>query len=101
MVQKIIDQLSENPFISDFVRSMLLFSISKNSIKKLITIDNNESILELGCGTGRFSTVFDSHYTSSDVDIIYLQHAHKKYHSAKKQLVMTNTIIRTTIYLLI
>lgn len=90
MVQKAINKLSENPFISDFVRSMLLFSISKNSIKKLITIDNNESILELGCGTGRFSTVFDSHYIGSDIDVIHIQHAHKKYHSPKKQFVITN-----------
>ena len=90
MVQKLINKLGENPFISDFVRSMLRFSISKNSVKRLIKLDNNESLLEIGCGTGRFAAVFDSYYIGSDIDIIHIRHAHKKYQSKTKQFIITN-----------
>ena len=90
MIKKIINKLSENPFISDLVRSLLLFSISRKHIRNFISLDKNENILELGCGTGRFSAVFNSFYVGADIDIMHIKYAQKKHNSNTKRFIITD-----------
>ena len=90
MVQKLVDTLAENPFINNFFRSLLMLTISKKKVKDFVAQKKDEKIFELGCGTGNYSTVFNSNYIGADLDIIHLQHAYKKYNPYNKQFIVTN-----------
>ena len=83
MNSEIINKLSNNSKVFISIRKIIEWNFS--SIKKLIykqlhQVGSNEKILDLGCGTGEFSSSFTNYrYIGIDTDPNYISYAKNKY----------------------
>lgn len=73
--------LFDFPAIYNGVRYLLLGGKSKmfNHLKKAVDLKVNETLLELGCGPGELSELFDFGYVGLDISERYVKSASKKY----------------------
>lgn len=80
-MQKIIDFVFSYPRISNFFRGIIEngFRTTAKTIKK--ELDCSKKTLDIGCGTGIFSTLFLD-YKGIDINLKYLEYAKKEH---KKQ----------------
>jgi len=91
MIQSLIDRIFSYPGISNFVRNILENNFEE--IRKVVRkeLDCRRKTLDLGCGTGIFSSLFDD-YIGIDISSKFINHARKKY---KKQfMIMDATEIK-------
>jgi ubiquinone/menaquinone biosynthesis C-methylase UbiE len=78
--------------MSDIVRGILEFGeiTVKNKLKEFVHLLPKDKILEVGCGTGSFSKLFNARYFGIDNNIPHLNHAQKKYAGAKKKFFLAD-----------
>ena len=84
-MNKLLNIIGSNPSASIILRKIfeLNFRKQKNIIGKYFTTDKNESMLDLGSGTGEFSTFFPAeNYVGIDIDEQNINYA--KAHYQKK-----------------
>jgi ubiquinone/menaquinone biosynthesis C-methylase UbiE len=82
MIHSFIEKLSQNPRIFILLRRILEnnFKSQKKVIKEQFIIAGNDQVLDLGCGTGEFSTFIPpQQYTGLDIDKKYIDFATKNY----------------------
>jgi ubiquinone/menaquinone biosynthesis C-methylase UbiE len=74
------DNLFDNPYIFDTVRWVLLGSYKpmKRTLKRNMGYQKGDTILDIGCGTGIFSTLFRQ-YEGFDATKTFIKAAKKKY----------------------
>ncbi len=95
MLQKIRDYLAGNPRIFSFLRKVieLGFIKEKTIITQSLKIEVNQKILDIGCGTGEFSGLFNKEsYTGIDINKEYINFAKTK--KKKNFLVMDATDLK-------
>lgn len=82
MIYRLRNYLAENPWSFSFLRKIidLNFSKQKKLIKNVIgQIGHNRKILDIGCGTGEFSGLFNQDdYSGIDISPRYIAYAKKK-----------------------
>lgn len=86
MIKKIIHKICENPIGSNFIRIILeagMVNVKKNAISYLEP-KRDESVIDVGCGTGEFSVIIPGKYTGIDADQKHIAYARKKYGGENK-----------------
>jgi ubiquinone/menaquinone biosynthesis C-methylase UbiE len=81
-LKKIIDKLFSNPILLNFVRA--IFEGNYTVSRKIISneLDKNKKTLDIGCGTGEHSILFDSkQYNGIDISKKYVYNAKKRHKS--------------------
>ena len=82
IVHKLIYSLSQNPSIFIFLRRILEnnFKGEKKVLAEHFVCAPDESVLDIGCGTGEFSVFFNPEmYTGIDIEKKYIDYANKNY----------------------
>jgi ubiquinone/menaquinone biosynthesis C-methylase UbiE len=81
IIEKIVDRLTNNPFLFNLFRRLLEnnFGGEKDIIRKEMSIDN-ETVIDVGCGTGEFSVFFNRKtYVGIDINEHYIRYALRKH----------------------
>ena len=95
MLQKIRDSLASNPRLFSFLRKVieLGFIKEKTIITQSLKTGKDQKILDIGCGTGEFSGLFNKeNYTGIDINKEYINFAKTK--NKKNFLVMDATDLK-------
>jgi ubiquinone/menaquinone biosynthesis C-methylase UbiE len=81
MYKQIKDKIFDNPLIFDNIRRILLggYSHMFSRVKKAVNYKQGDQILDIGCGTGKFSSIFQSGYTGVDAAPNFIKYAKKIY----------------------
>ena len=79
----------DNPRIWQFSRKILdkifgLYSVRLETIAKHKLITKNNSVLDIGCGTGHYSAIPASKYLGVDLNNKYIEYAKSRYGSQNK-----------------
>lgn len=76
------DKSFDNPDLFNHVRSALLFGKGKmyGKVKDAVAQKDEEKVLDICCGTGEFSALFNTNYVGIDICDSFLDFAKRKYH---------------------
>src|SRR3989339_799910 len=76
----------DNAYVRNFVRRMVTLPLEPGYynryvkyLKNELQLSGNETLLDMGCGTGRFSGVTEN-YTGIDINPQFTEYARNKYH---------------------
>lgn len=93
MLCKIRNYLSDQPIFFSFLRKIieLNFQKQKKVIKKALKEKKGDKVLDIGCGTGEFSPLFDANfYCGIDISPDYISYAGKNNKGEFKVMDATN-----------
>jgi len=81
LVRKIIDYIFEIPFFYRYLRAIGTFGVRTAPIRKMLDIQDGESLLDVACGIGDYSVLAESHnkYVGVDLNIRSIALAKKLY----------------------
>jgi ubiquinone/menaquinone biosynthesis C-methylase UbiE len=80
LLAKLVERISDHPVLFIFCRSLLEndFRAIRAIIRRELTLDSNMRTLDLGCGPGAFSDLFErGDYVGADLNARYIDHARK------------------------
>ena len=85
-LEKAIHKVFENALVFELFRKVVHkdFLTEKNIIKKEISLSSGQKVLDLGCGIGQFSVLFEyNNYVGADIDKACIERARKLYSNKK------------------
>ncbi len=82
-----IAQIMETPFGYRLLRGIINMGDLTKLISKHLKINNGESVIDVGCGTGDFCRFFKGKYLGVDINKNYLKFARKKYGSEDRRFI--------------
>lgn len=88
-VQHVIRTLMNNSLVYDLCQ-IVLEGDYHQVLTKTINARDDESILDIGCGTGYFSQFFNCSYTGVDLEPAYILSAQKNYKTDTKRFYLTH-----------
>lgn len=83
-------KIFNNPWTWEFFRIFLdlIFGLYKNRFRKIFNewkIQNNLSVLDIGCGIGQYSKITSSNYLGVDLNGKYIDYCQKKFMNENKK----------------
>jgi ubiquinone/menaquinone biosynthesis C-methylase UbiE len=80
LFQTLVEKISDHPVLFIFIRGILEndFKAIRATIRQDLKLDGRLRSLDLGCGPGAFSDLFDGHdYVGVDMNARYIEHARR------------------------
>ena len=90
MIKKIVHKACDSPVLSNLIRNVIeagMITVRSN-IRREIGNTKNKKILDIACGTGKFSVLAEGEYVGVDLDARHIKYAQKKYGSKKKRFIV-------------
>jgi ubiquinone/menaquinone biosynthesis C-methylase UbiE len=88
MSKQIVRKVFSKPFFYRYLRGLIFFGTRTKPIEKALALKSGDTVLDVGCGTGEFSTVVHSdqyRYLGVDMNEDYIVEATKSYGNAYRQ----------------
>ena len=79
MKETIKDKIFDQPKIFDFIRSLLMGGFTKISKEVSKYVTKEDSVLDVCCGSGKFSSIHSKDYCGIDLCDSFISYARKKY----------------------
>jgi cyclopropane fatty-acyl-phospholipid synthase-like methyltransferase len=86
-MKQLIAKITEIPFLYNSIRYIVNGGTFKSKIKSLISVKEDDKILDICCGIGYYSSMFKGEYVGVDNDKKHIDYAIKKYGSTQKKFI--------------
>ncbi len=86
-MKQLIAKITEIPFLYNSIRCIINGGTFKGKIESLINVKEDDSVLDICCGIGYYSSMFKGEYVGVDNDKNHIDYAIKKYSSKQKKFI--------------
>lgn len=87
LLKKQLHHLLQSPRLYTNIRGILTFGVRTKPLKEALQLKKGDKILDLACGTGDYSVIFDDFdhdYLGIDINEKYINDARKKFKNTKR-----------------
>lgn len=83
-----LDRIGENPYLFIYLQKLFNLGSFKQQVSAHICAVAEDSILDVGCGTGMYSTLAKGRYVGIDLNAAYIKYARSRYESGQKEFIV-------------
>ena len=88
LLRDILDNAGANPYFFDFLQKVCNLGDLKRNVSLSLKALPGESIIDVGCGTGLYSTLAKGKYVGIDLNEAYIIYAQTKYKDKNKKFIV-------------
>ena len=91
-----ITTVFSSPFIFHYIRYLFNFGFNEKHVKKLLSPNENDMILDVGCGIGYYSNIVElANYLGVDYNNRYIEFAKARYANNKKHFITSDFLTQS------
>src|SRR3989338_6848197 len=83
-IRGFLDRVGVNPYIFDFLQKICNCGDLREQVSLLLEAKPTDSVLDVGCGTGLYSTLAKGRYIGIDLNESYIKYARGRYKDKNK-----------------
>lgn len=83
-----LDRIGANPYLFVYLQRLFNLGSFKPQVAQHLCAAAEDSILDVGCGTGMYSTLAKGRYLGIDLNAAYIKYARSRYKGGQKEFIV-------------